>query len=291
MRHLLLLVALCVVCPSPLLGSGPPPALSLLDETGGQPAGGPQDIWPDAALEPSGYRLLAEAGQDKTGEAPEGEFGNVTEEEVEKAPVAEAHIADPLEKWNRFWFKFNDRFYFWLMKPVARDYGRAVPEDFRTLFNNFYRNVTSPIKIINNLLQLKIKNAGSELLRLLINSTMGVGGLRECAGECFGIHTHNNDFGTTLGFYRIGPGFYVVWPVLGPSTARDSVGLAGDALADPMTWFLPPLYVSFPLRVHDRVNYLSFHLGDYESLKKASLDPYIAVRSAYVQNRAAAISE
>ena len=122
------------------------------------------------------------------------------------------------------------------------------------------------------------------------NSTVGVGGFKDCASECLGIPVHQNGFDLTLAFYHVGPGFYLVWPVLGPSTARGTVGLAGDYAADPMIWLLP-WTVSLPLRAHDKVNYLSFHIGDYEALKRAAVDPYVAVRNAYMQNRAAALSK
>lgn len=221
----------------------------------------------------AGPTMLAQAGKTgaevdgKTAVESESEYGNVTEEEVSKASVPEVRIADPLEKWNRFWFTFNDKLYFWVLKPTAKGYKRGVPEGFRVIFNNFYRNVASPIRIINNLLQLKIKHAGGEFLRLVVNSTVGVAGFRDCAAECFGIRMHEEDFGLTLSSYHVGQGLYVVWPVIGPSTARDTVGLVGDLAADPMYWFLPWAY-SIPLRAHDKVNYVSFHLGDYEALKE-----------------------
>jgi len=271
-------ISILFLLPSQGAALAPPPAFSFLSGTDAGPV------------------MLAQAGQTQAGAEgkaaaePEGEYGNVTEEEVSKEPVPEVRIADPLEKWNRFWFTFNDRLYFWVLKPVSKGYKQGVPEGLRVIFNNFYRNVASPIRIINNLLQLKMKDAGGELLRLAVNSTLGVAGFRDCAAECFGIRMHEEDFGLTLGFYHVGQGFYVVWPVLGPSTARDSVGLAGDFAADPMFWLLPWEY-SIPLRTHDKVNYVSFHIGDYEALKKSAIDPYVAVRSAYIQNRAAALKK
>ncbi len=214
------------------------------------------------------------------------EYGNVTEAEAAGERAEEPRVRDPLERYNRAMFKFNDRFYFWVFEPVARGYRKVVPEDFRVLFSNFYRNITSPIRIVNSLLQFKLDDAGIDLARLVVNSTVGVGGLRD-VGSCMGLNEHDEDFGQTLGFYGVGPGFYFVWPVLGPSTARDSVGMGGDYLLNP-TFYLP-LYPALGLNAHQRVNGLSFHLGEYEALKKASVDPYIALRSAYYQNRQAAI--
>ena len=130
-----------------------------------------------------------------------------------------------------------------------------------------------------------------ETTRFLINSTVGVGGLRDCARECFGIEGRDADFGQTLGMYGTGFGFYVVWPFVGPSSARDTVGFAGDWLLTPTTylspnWFSPEV---LGLYAHETVNYTSFHLGDYEAIKGAAVDPYLAMRDAYVQYRRKAL--
>lgn len=222
--------------------------------------------------------------------APSDEFGNVTEEEAAEEQVEAGRIADPLEPANRFFFKVNDKLYFWVLKPAAKGYRKVVPEDFRVLFANFYNNITAPIRIVNKLLQLKLKDAGTEFARLAINSTVGAGGLRDCAGECFGVRARDADFGQTLGYYGVGQGLYLMWPFLGPSTARETAGYGFDWFLYPSTWFAPFL-VSAGARAHERVNSLSFHIGDYEALKKAAVDPYVAVRNAYVQNRAAFVGQ
>lgn len=216
-------------------------------------------------------------------EKPSDEYGNVTEEDGGE----DVRIADPLEPWNRAMYHVNDKFYFWLLKPTAKAYKHAVPEDFRRLFGNFYLNVKAPVRIANNLLQGKLRYAGLELARFLVNSTVGVGGLRDCATECFGIDGRDADFGQTLGKYGVGFGFYVVWPLLGPSSPRDTVGWVGDRALTPTTyvsteWFSPE---SVGLYAHQTVNSTSFRLGDYETIKEAAIDPYIAMRDVYVQYR------
>jgi phospholipid-binding lipoprotein MlaA len=226
----------------------------------------------------------AEAGSAATAEKTSDEYGNVTEEEV---GGAESHIADPIEPWNRAMYHVNDKFYFWLLRPAARGYKRVVPEDFRGLFGNFYRNVKAPVRIVNNFLQGKPGYAGVELARFLINSLIGVGGLRDCATECFGIKGRDADFGQTLGTYGVGFGFYIVWPLLGPSSPRDTVGWVADRALTPTTyvssqWISPE---GVALYAHETVNYTSFHLGDYEAIKGAAIDPYVAIRDAYVQYR------
>jgi phospholipid-binding lipoprotein MlaA len=220
-----------------------------------------------------------------TAEKPSDEYGNVTEEEV--VGSEELRIADPIEPWNRAMYHVNDKFYFWLLKPTAKGYKYVVPEAVRGLVSNFYQNLEAPVRIVNNFLQGKPGYAGLELARLLINSTVGVGGLRDCATECFGINGRDADFGQTLGTYGLGFGFYVVWPILGPSSPRDTVGWMGDWLLRPQSylsskWISPE---SVGLYAHETVNYMSFHLGDYEAIKGAAIDPYIAMRDAYVQYR------
>lgn len=223
------------------------------------------------------------------GPVPDGAYGDVTEEQAEAAERIE--IADPLERWNRAIFLVNDRLYFRVFKPVAKGYSRVVPEDVRIVFRNFYHNLVSPIRVVNNLLQLKLKYAGKEMIRTVVNTTVGVGGLRDVAGDCFGVRGNDEDLGQTLGFYGAGFGFYLVWPVIGPSSVRDTVGFAGDLFLSP-TWYLDqPFAATAGASVHGRVNELSFHLGEYESLKKAAVDHYVAMRSAYVQYREAAVAK
>lgn len=213
------------------------------------------------------------------------EYGNVTEGEATGSEGPS--IADPIEPWNRAMYRVNDKLYFWLFKPVATGYRYVVPADFRGLFSNFYENIKAPIRIVNNLLQGKPGYAGLELARFLINSTVGVGGLRDAAKEGFGINGRHADFGQTLGKYGVGFGFYIVWPILGPSSPRDTVGWAGDLYLTPQSylsseWISPE---STGLYVHEKINYTSFHIGDYEAIKGAAIDPYIAMRDAYVQYR------
>ena len=212
-------------------------------------------------------------------------YANVTEEEA--AGGEDLSIADPIEPWNRAMYHVNDKLYFWLLKPATKGYAKVLPEDVRGLFSNFYENLKAPIRIVNNFLQGKPGYAGIELAKFLINSTVGVGGLKNCAKECFGIDGRDADFGQTLGKYGVGFGFYIVWPILGPSSPRDTVGWAGDWLLRPQTYVNPALISpeGVGLYVHEKVNYTSFHLGDYEMIKEAAIDPYIAMRDAYVQYR------
>jgi phospholipid-binding lipoprotein MlaA len=199
-------------------------------------------------------------------------------------------IADPIYPWNKAMYHFNDKFYFWILKPVAKGYSSVMPEDIRIVTRNFFSNIATPLRIVGSLLQLKVKDAGNELIRFVYNSTAGVLGLADAAKADFNITRHEEDIGQALGSYGIGHGFYIVWPFIGPSSLRDTIGLAGDYFLDPVS-YVNPLEASLGIRTYDRVNETSLRIGDYEDLKKAAIDPYISIRDAYIQNRQKKVDE
>ncbi|HSA77899.1 MAG TPA: MlaA family lipoprotein [Nitrospirota bacterium] len=211
---------------------------------------------------------------------------DVTEEEgaVPEEPIEEVTIADPIEPWNRAMFTFNDKLYFWVLKPVARGYNTVVPEPVRISVRNFFRNVAFPIRFVNCLLQGKLAGAGVELTRFVFNSTIGLAGFFDVATSRFELEPRKEDFGQTLGFYGMGGLMYIVWPFLGPSTVRDTVGFAGDTFLDPVN-YIDPFEAAFGVHAYERINTTSLELGDYEEMKKSSLEPYIAIRDAYIQHR------
>jgi phospholipid-binding lipoprotein MlaA len=143
---------------------------------------------------------------------------------------------------------------------------------------------------VSSLLQLKIKKAGNELVRFAYNTTAGVGGLADVAKTDLDIKRHEEDLGQTFGHYGIGHGFYIVWPILGPSSLRDTVGMVGDWFLDPV-YYVNPLEASLGITAYDTVNETSFHIGDYEDLKKSAIDPYVSLRDAYTQHRKKKVEE
>jgi len=199
-------------------------------------------------------------------------------------------IADPIYPWNKAMYHFNDKFYFWILKPVARGYSTVMPEDIRIVTRNFFSNLATPVRFVGSLLQLRIKDAGNELVRFVYNSTAGVLGLADAAKSDFNIVRRDEDIGQALGKYGIGHGFYIVWPFIGPSSLRDTIGLAGDYFLDPVS-YVNPMEASFGIRAYDEVNETSLRIGDYEELKKAAIDPYISIRDAYIQNRQKKVDE
>jgi len=203
-------------------------------------------------------------------------------DEFDKEPD---QIADPLSMWNRAMFHFNDKLYFWVLKPLARGYKAVTPDFFRTGVKNFFRNLTTPIRLVNCALQGKGEAFGIEFTRFVMNTTVGVLGLGSPAdNDPRLIRPDEEDLGQTLGKYGIGNGFYIVWPIIGPSTLRDTVGRAGDWFLNPVN-YIDPQETSWAVQGFDQVNQTSYRIGDYESLKKAAIDPYVALRDVYIQFR------
>jgi phospholipid-binding lipoprotein MlaA len=193
-------------------------------------------------------------------------------------------IADPLEPVNRAFFQFNDKLYFWILKPLATGYKAVVPEDGRVGVRNFFSNLTTPIRLANCLLQVNFKGAGNETVRLLLNTAFGLVGFLDIAKKELNIEKSEEDFGQTLGFWGIGPAIYIDWPIFGPSSLRDTAGFIGDLFLDPRTYvFNRPIF--YVVRPYELVNDTSLRIGEYEDFKEAAIDPYIALKDAYHQYR------
>lgn len=199
-------------------------------------------------------------------------------------------MADPIYYFNKAMFTFNDYLYFYGLKPVAQGYKAVVPDPARTGIKNFFNNLMFPVRFVNKVLQGKFAPAATECSAFLVNSTFGVLGLYDFAGRQVGIELKDEDLGQTLGTWRVGEGFYLVLPVLGPSTLRDSLGSVGDMFITPVN-YVTPWELHWGMRGLDTVNATSFRIGDYEALKEAALDPYVSLRNAYIQNRRAKIQE
>jgi len=196
-------------------------------------------------------------------------------------------VYDPLETINRGVFWFNDKMYFYVMKPIARVL-RYTPEPLRVSIKNFFLNLQSPIRIVNAGLQGKFAVAGNELTRFFTNTTLGIGGLFDPAKEHFGIRLHDEDTGQTFGHYGVGPGPYLVLPFLGPSDVRDGIGLVGDTWLD-LGYHIwakdKDNYDYLGARAVNALNELSLDKDTYEGIKRDALDPYLYMRDAYAQYR------
>ncbi len=204
--------------------------------------------------------------------------------EPEGAPAAPA-INDPHERFNRGVFEFNDRLYFYALKPTAVLYSVLLPKGFREAIQRGFHNVVFPCRWINLTLQGKSDKAADETLRFLINSTLGLAGLFDFAQTQFGLENHDADFGQTLALWGVGPGDFLMLPILGPSDPRDLFGYGVDTLMDPLFWLPVDWWITFSAQSGKFINNASLRIGQYEELKQASLDPYIGMRDAYIQYR------
>jgi phospholipid-binding lipoprotein MlaA len=203
--------------------------------------------------------------------------------------TAQVDVADPLYYFNFVNFHINDKLYSWVLQPVASGYKDVIPEAVRLGVSNIFSNLRSPVNIVNNLLQLNLESLGKESFRFILNSSAGIAGIFDLSCDWLDICKREADFGQTLGHYGIGHGIYLVWPIIGPSSLRDTVGFAGDQLMSPpmyMGYFFFDFWQSAGAVAFEKNNNLSFNLGNYEALTGCAIDdPYLTVRDAYFQYR------
>ena len=195
---------------------------------------------------------------------------------------------DSLRPFNEAMFVVNDKLYFWLLKPLGQGWSKVAPESARRGVRNFFTNLRAPGRTVNSLLQAKWGKAGIELQRFAVNTTIGVLGFNDAATGR-GIDAPSpEDLGQTLAHYRVGPGWYIVWPIFGPSNVRDSVGMFGDRMLDPVTYTGD---ASLPIVLSETINRTSLHIGRYEQLKRDAPIPYTRLRVISQQRRAKQIAE
>lgn len=190
---------------------------------------------------------------------------------------------DPLEPMNRKVFAFNEGVDKYALEPVARTYRDVTPQIVRTGVSNFFNNFRDAWSGVNLLLQGRVEDGVSDFMRFGINTTMGFVGLLDWAGE-MGLEPHYEDFGQTLGKWGVQPGAYLVWPILGPSTVRDSANIPVETLWSPTYYVDGDVWVATMtgLRV---VNTRASLLDATRMLDDIALDKYIFVRDAYLQRR------
>ena len=229
-------------------------------------------------------------------------------------PFAEAYgdagdEYDPWEPMNANIFEFNLKVDRYVLKPVAKGYDFILPDVVQVGISNIFSNLRFAPRFLNNVFQGKVKGAGIEVGRFLINSTVGLGGFFDLAKH-IDLVTPDEDMGQTLGFYGVKPGPYLVLPLLPPFTVRDFFGYVGDVFLNPINWLVVPIIevnnvpsvISHPnrmtssliqtgSRVGEVVNERSRNLQKYQGVEEATLDLYTAVRNAYLQTRAKAIRE
>jgi phospholipid-binding lipoprotein MlaA len=229
-------------------------------------------------------------------------------------PFAKADEEDgdeygPWEPMNTNIFEFNRQVDRFVLKPVAKGYNFVMPDQVQLGISNIFYNLRFAPRFFNNVFQGKVKGAGIEVGRFVVNSTVGVAGFFDVAKHV-DLVTPEEDLGQTLGFYGVNPGPYLVLPFLQPFTVRDFIGYVGDIFLNPINWLVLPIIevegvpsvidhedrtttsiIQLSARVGEIVNERSRNLETYQGVEEATLDLYTAVRNGYLQKRAQAIRE
>jgi phospholipid-binding lipoprotein MlaA len=194
---------------------------------------------------------------------------------------------DPYEDANRAVFAFNKAVDDFVLHPIASGYVSVVPEFGRDRVSNVLTNLKMPVIFINSLLQGNATNALSSFWSFVLNSTLGVAGIFDFTGANTTLKVSDEDFGQTLGVWGADQGAYIVLPLLGPSSSRDTVGFAADWVSDPFNYTNNTfVYTRAGVGAIDKRASL---LNVLDEVYKTSLDPYATIRSAYLQQRRAAV--
>jgi len=217
----------------------------------------------------------------------EGESVKAEEHDLDEYNTAS--VADPLEPLNRATFWLNDGVYTIVLRPISKVYEKVLPKPVREGIDNAFENVKFPVRLVNNALQGNFKRAGQETGKFLVNTVIGFGGIVRQSDRFPSLaDVPAADTGQTFAKWGIGHGAYIVLPLLGPNSLRDTVGLAGDYVLNPVNW-VTILYgghawtIAIPST--NTLRALPDQLGKYDSATKNALDRYLAARSSYIQYR------
>ena len=211
-------------------------------------------------------------------------------------PIADAELDlsddyDPWQGFNEKMFFFNhdvlDRY---LVKPVATGWSKILPDVGKRGLDRAFDNLGMPKRLVNNLLQGRVRGAGRELARFGVNTTVGVVGFLDVARGQLHIEKSDANTGQTLGVYGFGPGPYLVLPTLAPLTVRDGIGYGVDGVLDPFG-YLTPFLATTGLAIVKQVNERSLNLQLFQDVEDSVLDLYSAVRNGYLQRRRHSIEE
>jgi phospholipid-binding lipoprotein MlaA len=211
----------------------------------------------------------------------------------DETEAASPSVNDPFIKFNRVIFSFNDGLYRAAIRPAAKGYETVIPRPARRGLENFFDNIRFPVRFTGALLQAKGARATREVGRFVVNSVLGVGGLFHVSDRFTALEAEpTEDIGQVLGYWGIGTGPYLVLPILGPSDTRDLLGRVGDGALTP-TWWRFDHYRKWQVRLAvqstDAIQATPGILRSYDAFKENALDPYLAVRNAYLTHRASEI--
>lgn len=216
--------------------------------------------------------------------APDSEFEDYGDEQMDAA-------WDPLEPWNRFWFRFNDVMILKILKPAYAGYEAVTPDLMRTGLSNFWHNIESPYRMLSRMLQGEFGMAGVEFGRFMANTMAGFGGLIDVAAKdkpLVPFMEEGADLNQAFAVWGVPEGPYLVWPLFGPNTLRSTAGLAGQYGTSPWLWGVEPVgpvnfWVGLGSNSLLRFNDMGRLIDTYEALTKSAVEPYSAMRDAYLK--------
>lgn len=232
--------------------------------------------------------LISSCATQRSTPAQKGQEAAATDALDDYEGVAE--VSDPIEPLNRATFVFNDKLYSWVFTPISKTYTTLLPSPVRQGIDNVYENVKFPVRFVNSGLQGKFKRVGQELQKFGVNTFAGFGGLIKQSNRIPSLKdVPLEDSGQTLATWGMGHGPYIVLPVLGPCTARETLGLVGDYALNPVNWTFAlgenaEKWAWIP-STGNTVRSLPDQLSKYNDSKANAIDPYTAVKSTYIQNR------
>jgi phospholipid-binding lipoprotein MlaA len=232
-----------------------------------------------------GIYFLAQQSQEESDEKDE-DF-----EEDDEYEDTIVQINDPLYRLNYEFFLINDGLYVAILRPMAKGYNAVVPSEIRICVKNFFYNLRFPIRFVNCLLQAKGRKAIEEFATFFLNSTVGFAGIGDVASHYESLPPSPEDLGQTLAVWGADDGFYIMYPILGPSSLRDSARFIDSFFLDPISWLDLDWKTKYGILAYDKFNELSLSIGDIDALREAALDLYVGMRDAYVEHRNKLIAE
>ena len=233
-----------------------------------------------------GQAAAAAASQPQAAAAEPDDYEDEYEDDAKKVTVA-----DPLEPFNQDMYVLNDFLILYVLEPAAKVEKKVIPWEFRTIARNMLQNIRFPVRFVNALLQAKLEKAGDEFASFFLNSTVGFLGMADVSAAYPGLKKNPEDMGQTFAVWGWEESSFLTIPFFGPSTLRDALGKLPDIVMDPLFWLIEGVPASIGKRAGEAINDTSFRIGDYEAIKKASIDPYVAIRNGYIQNRQKLIGE
>jgi len=257
-----------------------------------EPHAGEQAMAATVAFRPASFELI------RPGSQPSFMVASVGPLMVAQAPAQVAQARDPVvpaegileeydpwEPFNEKMFSFNYKLDRYVLKPVAKGYNFVMPDRLQQMIDSGFDNLLVVQRVVNNLLQGRPLGATAEVGRFLINSTVGIGGLFDIAKQEFNLQKTRADFGQTLGIWGIGPGPFLVLPLMPPLTVRDGIGTAVDGAMDPLSYVLPFIWTRLGMKIGSMINDRSLNLDLYQGFEETTVDLYSAVRNGYLQRR------